>query len=197
MDLINAENTAFFLRNIKNTGPVEIVAAAASGGRAANNSSENDNSDSVGASSISTNHSLRDTKEKVTEDLEYHSFDELGENFFLDKDSTHHNEAAQILASSTKIPNKPLTHVCHLLLNKLANCAPSTRLMRELIRSSPLNTDEPFDLSINADLIFTEVMGTHFHTGDLITVKNRLPNCGYITKEQFELFDCLKLPVLH
>ncbi|KAG2194319.1 hypothetical protein INT47_000246 [Mucor saturninus] len=134
------------------------VAAAACGGGAANDNSGND-----GASSSSTDHSLRDTNEKVTEDLECHSFDELGEKFiFLDKDSTHHNEAAQILASPTKLPNKPLTHVCQLLLDKLANCAPSSRLMRKLIRSNTLNMDEPFDLSIHADLNFTEVMCTHF-----------------------------------
>lgn len=140
-----------------------MVAAAACGGGVANNSSTNDDSDNVGASSSSTDHSLRDAKEKITENLECHSFDELDEKFiFLDKDSTHHNEAARILASPTKLPNKPLTHVCQLLLNKLANCAPSTRLMRELIRSYPLNMDEPFDLSIHADLNFTEVMCTYF-----------------------------------
>ncbi|CEP07565.1 hypothetical protein [Parasitella parasitica] len=117
-------------------------------------------SNSDGASS--TDHSLRDANENFTENLECHSFDELGEKFiFLDMDSTHHNEAAQILASPTKLPNKPLTHVCQLLLNKLANCAPSSRLMRELIRSYPLNMEEPFDLSIHADLNFTEVLCTH------------------------------------
>ncbi|KAG1136391.1 hypothetical protein G6F37_012277 [Rhizopus arrhizus] len=106
---------------------------------------------------------VRDTKEKAIEDLEYYSFNELGEKFiFLDKDSIQHNETAQILAGPTKLPIKPLTHDCHLLLNKLANCAPSTRLMRELIRSCPLNMDETFDLSIHADLNFTEVMCTHF-----------------------------------
>ncbi|GAN11061.1 hypothetical protein MAM1_0461c10615 [Mucor ambiguus] len=143
---------------------VRKVAAAACSSGAANNSSAIDDSNSDGATSTSSvDHSLRDINEKVTEDLECHSFDELGEKFiFLDKDSTHHNEAAKILASPTKLPIKPPTHVCQLLLNKLANCAPSTRLMRELIRSYPLNMDEPFDLSVHADLNFTEAMCTHF-----------------------------------
>ncbi|KAL7312716.1 hypothetical protein PS15m_008448 [Mucor circinelloides] len=142
---------------------IKKIAAAASGNEAVNNSSADEDSDSVRASSSSANHSSQDSKEKVTEDLENYSFDELGEKFiFLDKDSIQHNETAQILAGPTKLPIKPLTHDCRLLLNKLANCAPSTRLMRELIRSYPLTMEEPFDLSIHADLNFTEVMCTHF-----------------------------------
>ncbi|KAG0737601.1 hypothetical protein G6F57_012703 [Rhizopus arrhizus] len=96
----------------------QVAAAARSGG--VSNSSANDNSASVGASSSSANHSLRDINEKVT-DLEDHLFDELGEKFiFLDKDSIHYNETAQTLAGLTKLPFKPLTHACRLLLDKLA-----------------------------------------------------------------------------
>ncbi len=86
----------------------------------------------------------------------------LGEKFiFLDKDSIQHNETAQILAGPTKLPIKSLTNACRLLLDKLAICAPSSRKMRELIKSYFLQMDEPFDLSIHADLNFTEVMCTH------------------------------------
>ena len=79
----------------------------------------------------------------------------------MDKDSIHHNETAQILGGPTELPVKPLTHACQSLLDKLAICAPSARVMRELIRSHPLKMDEPFDLSIHADLNFTEVLCTH------------------------------------
>ncbi|KAG2231475.1 hypothetical protein INT48_008803 [Thamnidium elegans] len=105
-------------------------------------------------------------KEKVVEDLEDCTFDELDEKFiFLDKDkeSTTDNETATILADLIKLSNKPLTAVCDSLIHKLVNCPPSTKIMRDLIRTHATSKmDESFDLALHYDLNFTEVMSTHF-----------------------------------
>ncbi|KAI9273333.1 hypothetical protein EDC94DRAFT_644595 [Helicostylum pulchrum] len=72
--------------------------------------------------------SINDTKdkEKVAEDLEDRTFDELHENFiFLDTDSTTDNETTALLDDLTRLSNKPVTVVCGSLIRKLVNCPPS------------------------------------------------------------------------
>ncbi|KAI7900773.1 uncharacterized protein BX663DRAFT_146462 [Cokeromyces recurvatus] len=87
----------------------------------------------------------------------------LNERFiFLDKDgSSNSSDTVCILADITKLPQKPVTNACQLLLNKLTSCAPTARVMRHLIRSHTLPMEEPFDLAIHYDLNFTKVMCIH------------------------------------
>ncbi|KAI7903860.1 uncharacterized protein BX663DRAFT_347136 [Cokeromyces recurvatus] len=69
--------------------------------------------------------------------------------------TSNRSETVGILTDLTKLYHKPFIDACQLLLNKLASCASSVRVMRNLIRSHALQMEEPFDLAVHTDLNFT------------------------------------------
>ncbi|KAI9255859.1 hypothetical protein EDC94DRAFT_616963 [Helicostylum pulchrum] len=78
------------------------------------------------------------------------------------KQSKNDNTVALFLSNITNIPSKQLSDDCLLLLEKIGNCEPSSRLIRSTIRSHALTMEGPFDIVCHDDLNFTELLCTHF-----------------------------------
>ncbi|CAO3661715.1 unnamed protein product [Rhizopus microsporus] len=125
----------------------KIAVAVNSNGAISNSSTEKNNSDC----------------DRISGDLEDHIFEELDEKFMsLDKDiSSNPNETVSFLIDIIELPQIPLSNACRSLLNKLTSCAPSAKVMRNIIRTHVLQMEEHFDLALHNDLNFTEVTCTH------------------------------------